>query len=1035
MKTIVFYDEGFPYDGGRPNLKALEQLAQSSTIVAADSLEASLSDPMAVCLVNLHAPYFPKAAWLSFLSFLRAGGGLLSVGGAPFKHPVVKMDEGWRILPDTIAYHEQLQIHEALPVDPAPISRLQHNPDIPWLEGVEELFSIEPTFGLILHVTKHRDQPLQSGSSGPVDAMIYPLLRGVSAEERDVAAPAVLMENTKDEFAGGRWVFINQTVGARFWEGQGVELLYKLARLASEGVTELWVKPQYASYYPTERPALTIQWQDLGRKAATADSMHTLELTLYQEHEGSEPLWSRTLQLKASAELSLQHVPIAIDVEPGLYKLEGKLTLASGEVRSIHQGFWGFDEVLLKQGTHLTCDRDYFRKDGRPFPVVGMTYMTSDVARKFVFLPNTSVWDKDMAQMRAAGINLLRTGFWTAWRSVMFVDGHAYEEVLRAVDAFFLTAKRHGLEVTFNFFSFTPEAWEGVNPYLDPRSVAAQKRFISALVSRHKESTHVQWDLINEPSMFDPKRIFSGPRPVADRYEVEAYRAWLQERHGSIEVLQDRWRMTPEQLPSFDRILPPEQSEINFDVEDMKYLKKGVCWLDYTLFTMEMHNRWARELTSTIKSLNPRLLVTVGQDEALGRGPRPSPFFYAEAVDYTTVHTWWLMDQLVWDGIFGKAPDKPSLIQETGIMYLETADNRAKRTEAELHNILERKYAYAFSTGGAGAVQWLWNTNYYMNNINESNIGAIRADGTAKPEADVSYDFGRFIGQLYDLFEGRQLEETAVIFPYSNDFSNRRFACEGTAALTRVLAYDLNVPFRALGEYHLDALKGAPPKLIIVPSAHNFSDEAMQKLVAHIEQYGGTLLVTGPISLDAYWYPSERLEKLIGSTRYGNVLREEHLRIGGEEYPVSFGQRRIAEVVKQTHSEDQSGPVTVKEYPLGKGKLLWCPLPVELNERKEGIQQLYTHALKLAGVQEELQWLKGGDQPGVYGRKLRFDQGSLYIFVSEDSADQPIEVSDPATSARYAFLLPSERSVLFSTDQTGAITAVYRPQDTVVHQR
>ena len=57
---------------------------------------------------------------------------------------------------------------------------------------------------------------------------------------------------------------------------------------------------------------------------------------------------------------------------------------------------------------------------------------------------------------------------------------------MRAIDAFILTAKRHELEVTFTFFSFAPEAWEGVNPYLDPRSVEAQKRFVASIVGRHR---------------------------------------------------------------------------------------------------------------------------------------------------------------------------------------------------------------------------------------------------------------------------------------------------------------------------------------------------------------------------------------------------------------------------------------------------------------------------------------------------------------------------------------------------------------------
>src|SRR5690554_4068751 len=157
-------------------------------------------------------------------------------------------------------------------------------------------------------------------------------------------------------------------------------------------------------------------------------------------------------------------------------------------------------------------------------------------------------------------------------------------------------------------------------------------------------------------------------------------------------------------------------------------------------------------------------------------------------------------------------------------MYVETPDGKAKRSEAELRNILERKYAYAFATGGAGAVQWIWNINFYMNNINESHIGALRADGTEKPEASVSYDFGSFIGETRHLFQGRRLEETAIVFPYTNDFSNRPLAKEATTHAVRALSYRMKVPVRGLGEYHLGALTCADaPKLLIVPNTHNFS--------------------------------------------------------------------------------------------------------------------------------------------------------------------------------------------------------------------
>ena len=507
--------------------------------------------------------------------------------------------------------------------------------------------------------------------------------------------------------------------------------------------------------------------------------------------------------------------------------------------------------------------------------------------------------------------------------------------------------------------------------------------------------------------------------------------------------------MTPDELPAFEAAQMPEPNNINFKTTE-NLAKKGGPWLDYTLFTMDMHNHWAAQLIQTIRLIQPKQLVTVGQDEGLG-AQRPSPFFYAEAVDYTTVHSWWKMDDLVWDGVFTKAANKPNVIQETGIMYVETPDGRAKRSEAELRNILERKYAYAFSTGGAGAVQWIWNTNFYMNNINESNIGALRADGTEKPEANVSYDFGQFMESIRDLFVDRQLEEIAVVFPYSNDFSNRKLAYESTTHLVRTLSYSLNVHARGLSEYHLDSLTEFIPKLVIVPSAHNFSTEALDKLIAHISSQGGVLLITGPVGLDEYWRPLARLTETIGDTVVANLLREELLELNGRILPVSFGGARIADANKQQPvirpaaaeldgtgvgtdanagaGAGRVGAVQLTDVQIGQGQLIWCPLPVELNNRLEPMMELYKHAMAAAGVTEELEWQQGGDFQGLYGRKLGYRDGALFIFVSEYAVDADVCVKDPATGTRYSFQVESERTVMFSVNVKGEVMAVYRPKE------
>ena len=1039
INTIVFYDPAFPYDGQRPSNEAINELQSKFKVVNAEGLADALL--AADVLIQLHGPYFPKLAWDSLVRFLKQGKGLIHIGGAPFRIPVYRNQEEWVAEGVQTAYHRQLRIHEVLNTDANRITALEANPDVPLAAGCEQLLTIEPTCSFTLHMTRTDDRPGELGSSGPMDGHIYPFLYGVSDEGRKLSAPITMIENTKGEYAGGRWLFVNQRIGPAFWEGGGLSALQVWGAYCAEGVTELWLKPNYACYEPGEQPVLSLHMQSLGaaKPDATAKEWR-VSLSLY-EKGSDEPIWTTQDSLQSSRELKIERMSVPVSVAPGFYRVVCEAVSECGERRVLRQGFWGRDNQLLSEGERLTVGRDYFVKAGKPMPIVGMTYMTSDVSRKFLFMPNAGLWDADMAHMRRAGINLIRTGIWTAWRQVMFVDGHPYEEVLRSIDAFILTAKKNGLEVVFTFFSFTPELWEGVNPYLDPRSVAAQKRLISAIVSRHSGSTNVHWDLINEPTMFDPKRLFSGPRTVGDTYEQAAFAEWLQSRHRDVRVLQERWDMTPDELPGFSSVVLPQPEEISFSITDNAIPKRNGIWLDYTLFTMEMHNRWAKDLISTIRSHNGSQMVTVGQDEGLG-SQRPSPFFYAEAVDYTTVHSWWLMDHLLWDSLFSKTANKPNLIQETGIMYVETPNGRAKRTETEIRNILERKYAYAFAAGGAGAVQWIWNTNYYMNNVNESNIGALRADGTEKPEADVSYRYGRFMGEIGHLFKDRELEDVVVVFPYSNDFSNRKLAFDATTKLTRVLAYEMKVPFRAVGEYHLDSLEQAPPKLIIVPSPHNFSRQALDTIVNHAKERGGAVLFTGPLGLDEYWRPESRYADELGKYELSNVMREEAIEVDGRVLPVSYGANRISEVNKELPSRrdgsNASGrttePASLHQTKLGKGTFIRCPLPIELNERSEVIAAVYRHALSVAGYLTPMEWIRGGELHGVFGSKVAFGDGALYLFVSEYGRDAEIEIRDAKTGQGYAFLLESERTVLFAADAEGRLVSVLGGDELLIRE-
>ena len=450
-------------------------------------------------------------------------------------------------------------------------------------------------------------------------------------------------------------------------------------------------------------------------------------------------------------------------------------------------------------------------------------------------------------------------------------------------------------------------------------------------------------------------------------------------------------------------------------------LRKPMKAMDYILFTQEVMNRWIREMTKTIRAAGSPQPVTVGQDEAL-RGKRPSPFFFAQEVDYTTNHSWWLNDDLYWDGVFSKERDKPCLIQETGIMYVQTADGKARRNMEELRNMLERKYALAFAANNAGAVQWIWNINVYMTSMNEVNIGAVLPDGSHKPEADVSYDFGRFMREAGPWFEERREEEIAVIYPYSNNFSVRDYAGPATKTAARILGYRLHLPFRAYGEYHLEKLHGS--KLLILPCAASLSERAWERLMRQTAEEGSTLLLTGVFSRDEYYRTVGSRAAALGlRTEIRATRREETLDLNGTALPVSFGGDQYEWVDKESVAGQDADKVRV--VPCGKGKIVWSPLPAELNRNDDTVAALYRYAAEEAGVHAPLE-LEEGDGCGVLLKKLPFKRANLYIVVSECGHDQTVVLSDRENGSRYRLALPADRIAMFLAEDDGRVLCSYR---------
>lgn len=1018
-RVAIFYEPAFPTGEISPIKRdSLVEALDGYDIIFfnVSDLKEKLSSHEHDVFINPYGSRFPKDAYRAISKYLISGGNWVNLGGIPLSVPVVKQGEGWRNEIRQTAHRKKLGITQAFPVSGKSIKSYLANEV---LEGAEELmgeFTAEEIYELYVRFTVTKDFPSEDGSAGARDAVLRPLVFGLDGEKRKLAAPFIQIDRLQGEYAGGRWILAN------FKGTLSAKAILILTEMALQGSMELTTRSSFACYNEGEMPSFTIQFR---RPKGEVEKIiqGDCRIEVLDEHRKSVGNLKVKLLGKGTVATGYAEMDSAkkAPLSPALYQVNVKLKLRSvGSDATYHlnhtTGFWVLDKKLLASGTPLTVDKNYFLKEGKPIPVTGTTYMTSDVHRKFLFEPNPYLWNEDFTEMKRAGVNMVRTGIWTAWKNYMLDVGAPNETSLRALDAFVLTARKHDIPLIFTFFAFLPEQWGGVNAYLDPRSVNAQKEFITIFAHRYRTVNDIIWDFINEPSFCSPKHLWSC-RPNYDKYEKAAWNTWLKERYQyasdeeRMARLQEQYRTTADEstdLPSLE-----EFENVNIFNES-----RPIKVIDYRLFAQDKFIEWVREMTAAVRSNgNPHQLITVGQDEG-GTGESPSPQFFSKAVDFTCIHNWWLNDDLVWDSVVTKTPGKPNLVEETGVMFYERMDGSAWRSEQEARNLLERKLAISLGTAGAGFLQWIWNTNPYMTSDNEAAIGLFRVDGTAKPELDALMKVSAFFAANRHLMKGKKEEDVLMVIPHSQLFSTRNYATEATRRCVRVMHYRLNTPMAAVSEYRLESILN-PPKLIILPSPRTFNEKAWNTLLQIVEQ-GSTLLVTGIIDADDHWVPVERLRQFDLEATTKPVTQEEFLSIDGQEYQLSYRGEKIQRVEKAVVKEGSTPRVVSVAH--GKGRIIWSPLPVEISDTIEPTVALYEHTLKQADIAPIFS-VQGKDS-SVLIRPTVFDAAVLYTFVSECDRDTELKLIHNETGTPIIVTVPAQRSaMLFISRKDGRIMA------------
>jgi hypothetical protein len=993
--AVVFREPGFPAaDSAAPPVGTLEAALPGARFASAEQLGAALEVGSTRLLVLPYGSAFPEAAWEPTFQFLQRGGNLLVLGGRPFTRAAYRDAGGWKLREHSVRFTRPLMIDQYQETPASSGLDFQTNPEVT-LQLARFAWSraFSPVIRLSAVDLYHRD-----GAAGSIDARLDALAWGVK-DGHKMAAPAIEVDHLRNGFGGGRWILLDAELSSEFFGDSAA--VRTLAERAVEGSLEFTVRPALPLYLPGEPPQLEILWH------AAVPPSGTLSVRIKTYPEGQATGASAVTVSLPTASL----VNLPAPSTKGLHIVEAEL-LEGDRVRAIyHSAFWIRDEEYLRSGPRMSVNKDYFEMDGQPLAVVGTTYMSSEVQRLYFEHPNVYVWNQDLAEIHLAGLNMIRTGWWTGWDKFCDENGQPYERTLRTMEAYLMTARKNGLPVQFNVFAFLPDVLGGVNAFLDPEAVRRQHTLVSSIVTRFRDIPWLAWDFINEPSI---SQHLWEMRANNDSVELRKWNEWLDRRYSDRAALAAAWNL-PASAVSGTVPLP----------EDLDFTPRGVYLghnslktYDFYLFAQDVFSRWVHDMRETVRAAGSQQLVTIGQDEG-GLQDRLSPWYWGEQVSFTTNHSWWQVDYSLWDSVMAKVPGKTLLIQETGLQRELNLDETARRSPENEAALLERKIASSFIQG-SGAIEWLWNTNSYMTQYNETPIGAVRTDATEKPEAALLSGYATFSKALSPHLRNPQQPSIAIVTSQAAQFSViQDLQLEAQRKAVRALAYNDHFTAYAIAENQIEKL-GAP-KLAILPSPQTLTDKAWRALLQYAKD-GGNLLITGPVERDEHWHTAARGAELkLGAATEPMVVHNATLRLGERTVPLSFDQQKQT-WLDALRFEDGS---TFKEISYGKGRIFWTAFPVELADGSDAAASLYAYVAGKAGV-VPLYDLTGAPSPGVLVFPLVLEGSVLYVMESDSAEDAKIDLRDKLTGARLTLTLPAQHAAMAVVGrQTKSVVAKY----------
>jgi len=990
-KVVVFFQPGFPTVASEPlSRKTIEQAlhGMDPAFVDLQALKNSSSLSDAELLVLPYGSAVPIEGWASIHAFVEHGGNLLIIGGQPLRVPVAGAEGNFKQVVPQDTYSRELDFRNSY--------------ELPSQTGTKFAWKLGHTFANTPQVRGQKFFAVE----GHLDGLGYM----VNSEGLETAAPMIFA----DRNGSARIVALDFEPEPGYWDStDGISLIRTAAEYARRGATNFWVETLFSTVKPGEPAQVTVHLRDERRKHMNMPLTGTAHVEL---------LSGTTVVDRADVPCNGQQVDVEIDfrnpLAPGFYTVRA-IYEDDGQLREFHQnGFWVEDEKLLHSGPELGVSGDFITRDGKPFFPVGSNYFSTEAnGWDFSGPRNAWNWERDFAEMEKYGVNFVRTGVWMPYkRFVEPITDQVNERFLRNLEAYLLCARRHNIAVNFTFFAFVPQvsmrdghdsSAPGPNAYMAQQSIQAELDYLLSVVNRFKSVPWLSWDLINEPSFSNPNRLWKGNTPNGDPAEVSAWHKWLREKYKTLDKLDAAWSVTPDQLGSFDAIPLPGNEDLSFDRYGNPRMVRAV---DYNLFAQDMFTDWARVMVKAIRGTGSKQLINVGQDEGGVRDRVLNQFYSSADLSFTTNHTYWEDDALLWDSVVAKRRRIPNITGETGYQPVWSPDGRWRYDEFTGLPLLERKWALGFAAGSSGALMWDWDR--------EPDFGMKRSDGSAKLWQPMMQKIGDFAQHASPSATGITLPQVAIVLPQSLQLSVwNAFALEAQQKSVRVLYNYTRSEGYAVGEYQIEDLGN--PKLIILPSSYLLTDQAWQAILDRVKA-GAVLLTSGIIDNDPHFHATGRQKDAGLDYSHGLLTaRENVLQWPGGEAHLTYSGNKTTYLDRALLANGE----TWTSATLGRGKVLFSALPLELNDNMQAIADVYKWAQQQAGVTPT--YTTSVSDPGVMICATRLPNATLYVVTSESGMPSKVSFRDEASGKSFSATIDPGRAAMLLVGNDGSVSASY----------